>query len=127
MDLVDAPRRIARLAGLDHFVATDRLRAGLGDLEELAALAAPGDELPESPRVLVFGVGTQGRSSILATRAAFPTATFEVIGRRPERVDALTVRWPSGHEQTFEDVPAGQAYILVEGQRLLPIAEYALP
>ncbi len=58
-------------------------------VRQLAALAAPGDELPESPRVLVFGVGTQGRSSILATRAAFPTATFEVIGRRPERVEAL--------------------------------------
>jgi tetratricopeptide (TPR) repeat protein len=51
-----------------------------------------------------------------------------IFGLGPaERVDALTVRWPSGHEQTFEDVPAGQAYILVEGQRLLPIAEYALP
>ena len=58
-------------------------------VRQLAALAAPGDELPESPRVLVFGVGTQGRSSILATRAAFPTATFEVIGRRPERSEAL--------------------------------------
>ncbi len=39
--------------------------------------------------MLVFGVGVQGRSSILATRAAFPSATFEVIGRRPERVEAL--------------------------------------
>ena len=58
-------------------------------VRQLAALAAPGDELPKSPRVLVFGVGVQGRSSILATRAAFPTATFEVIGRRPERVEAL--------------------------------------
>lgn len=58
-------------------------------VRQLAALAAPGDELPDSPRVLVFGVGVQGRSSILASRAAFPTATFEVIGRRPERVEAL--------------------------------------
>ena len=55
----------------------------------LARAAAPGDELPESPRVLVFGVGTQGRSSILAARAAFPTARFEVVGRRPERIRQL--------------------------------------
>ena len=55
----------------------------------LARAAAPGDELPESPRVLVFGVGTQGRSSILAARAAFPTACFEVVGRRPERIRQL--------------------------------------
>jgi ornithine cyclodeaminase len=58
-------------------------------VRQLAALAAPGDELPESPRVLVFGVGTQGRSSILAMQAAFPAARFEVVGRRPERVEAL--------------------------------------
>lgn len=58
-------------------------------VRQLAALAAPGDELPASPRVLVFGVGVQGRSSILATRAAFPTANFEVIGRRPERIEEL--------------------------------------
>ena len=55
----------------------------------LAGAAAPGDELPESPRVLVFGVGTQGRSSILAARAAFPAARFEVVGRRPERIRQL--------------------------------------
>ena len=55
----------------------------------LARAAAPGDELPESPRVLVFGVGTQGRSSILAARAAFPAARFEVVGRRPERIRQL--------------------------------------
>ena len=58
-------------------------------VRQLAALAAPGDELPESPRVLVFGVGTQGRSSILAMQAAFPAARFEVVGRRPERVQEL--------------------------------------
>lgn len=55
----------------------------------LAAAAAPGDELPEAPRVLVFGAGVQGRSSIRAARTAFPDAVFEVVGRSPERVDEL--------------------------------------
>lgn len=73
-------------------------------VRQLAALASPGDELPESPRVLVFGVGVQGRSSILATRAAFPTATFEVVGRRPERVEQLRADLASeGIEITARD------------------------
>lgn len=58
-------------------------------VRQLAKLAAPGDELPESPRVLIFGAGVQGRSSILAAKAAFPTALFEVIGRTPERIESL--------------------------------------
>lgn len=58
-------------------------------VRQLAKLAAPGDELPESPRVLIFGAGVQGRSNILAAKAAFPTALFEVIGRTPERIESL--------------------------------------
>jgi ornithine cyclodeaminase/alanine dehydrogenase-like protein (mu-crystallin family) len=58
-------------------------------IRQLAALAPAGDELPESPRVLVFGVGVQGRASVHAVRAAFPSATFELVGRRPARVQAL--------------------------------------
>lgn len=61
----------------------------LSAIRLLAQAAAPGDELPEAPRVLIFGTGTQGSSCIDATLAAFPQATFEVVGRRPERIQAL--------------------------------------
>ncbi len=58
----------------------------------LAQAAAPGDELPAAPRVLVFGAGIQGHGCVLASRAAFPTAEFSVVGRSPERVETLRAR-----------------------------------
>lgn len=61
----------------------------LAALRLLAKIAPQGAELPAAPRVLIFGVGTQGRGCVAATRAVFPTATFELVGRRPERVQQL--------------------------------------
>lgn len=55
----------------------------------LAAIAPAGGELPAAPRILVFGAGVQALSHIRAAHVAFPDATFELIGRRPERVAAL--------------------------------------
>jgi tetratricopeptide (TPR) repeat protein len=37
-------------------------------------------------------------------------------------IDRLTVRWPSGREQTFDDVASSQEAILVEGQSLQRVA-----
>jgi len=58
-------------------------------IRQLAALAPAGDELPAAPRILVFGAGVQAASHIRAAAVAFPAATFEVAGRRPERVTAM--------------------------------------
>lgn len=58
-------------------------------VRQLAALAPTGDETPAEPRILVFGAGVQAASHIRAAALAFPGATFEVAGRRPERVAAL--------------------------------------
>lgn len=55
----------------------------------IAQAAPPGDETPAAPRVLVFGAGVQGHGSILAARAAFPEATFEVVGRSEARINEL--------------------------------------
>lgn len=43
-----------------------------------------------------------------------------VFGLGPaEQVDRIAVRWPSGHKQTFEHVPANREFVLVEGQPTL--------
>lgn len=59
-------------------------------VRQLAALAEGTPEaVGPSPRILVFGAGSQARGHIHAARVAFPSAEFEVIGRSPERVAAL--------------------------------------
>jgi len=57
-------------------------------LRALAAAAPAGEELPEAPTVLVFGVGIQGINHIRAAKWVWPDARFQVVGRRPERVQA---------------------------------------
>lgn len=58
-------------------------------VRHLARLAPAGAELGTDPRILVFGAGTQAIEHIRAALVDFPDATFEVIGRRPERVAAM--------------------------------------
>src|SRR5699024_8550248 len=59
-------------------------------VRQLAALAdGTPDAVGSSPRILVFGAGSQALGHIHAAKVAFPTAAFEVIGRSPERVSAL--------------------------------------
>lgn len=57
-------------------------------LRSLASAAPEGDELPESPEVLVFGVGVQGVNHVRAAKWAWPEARFRMVGRRPERIRA---------------------------------------
>lgn len=79
-------------------------------VRRLAALAPAGDELPADPRVLVFGAGVQAASHIRAAALAFPGASFEVIGRRPERVEALLDSLLDAEETAGREilaVPAG--------------------
>lgn len=58
-------------------------------IRHLARLAPAGAELGTDPRILLFGAGTQAIEHIRAALVDFPDATFEVIGRRPERVAAM--------------------------------------
>ena len=58
-------------------------------VQQLVELAPAGAELPASPRILVFGAGVQAAAHIRASAAAFPSASFDVIGRRPESVDVM--------------------------------------
>lgn len=50
--------------------------------------AAPGSA-PEEPRVLVLGTGVQALNHVRAASVVFPEASFAVVGKRPERVQAL--------------------------------------
>lgn len=59
-----------------------------------AAAATPEQQLPESPRILVFGAGIQAIGHIAAAHALFPSARFEVVGRDPQRVAQLITRFP---------------------------------
>lgn len=58
-------------------------------IRHLARLAPAGAELGTDPRILLFGAGTQAIEHIRASLVDFPEATFEVVGRRPERVAAM--------------------------------------
>ncbi|GAA1607207.1 ornithine cyclodeaminase family protein [Leucobacter chromiireducens] len=49
---------------------------------------------PAEPHVLVFGAGIQAIGHIQATLAAFPGASVDVIGRRPERIAAVQSEFP---------------------------------
>ncbi|MSR60115.1 MAG: hypothetical protein EXS05_21155 [Planctomycetaceae bacterium] len=43
-----------------------------------------------------------------------------IFGLGPfDRADELSVRWPSGLEQTFHDIATGQEILLIEGSRRL--------
>lgn len=55
----------------------------------LAAIAPAGAELPAEAAILIFGAGVQALGHIQAAHVAFPSARFEIVGRRPERVAAL--------------------------------------
>lgn len=63
--------------------------AAVSAIRQLGSIASAGDELPDAPRVLVFGAGTQGRGTILALHGVYPGAVFEVVGRSSERVASL--------------------------------------
>lgn len=58
-------------------------------IRHLARLAPPEAKLGSDPRILVFGAGTQAIEHIRAALVDFPNATFDVIGRRPERIAAM--------------------------------------
>ena len=61
----------------------------LSAIRLLAKAAPAGEELPENPRVLIFGAGVQGEGCVHATLAAFPGAQFDVISRGQARIDGL--------------------------------------
>ncbi|MBP6683837.1 MAG: ornithine cyclodeaminase family protein [Leucobacter sp.] len=63
--------------------------ATLTAVRQLARLAPAGAEIGKNPKILIFGAGTQAIEHIRAALVDFPEATFEVIGRRPERVESL--------------------------------------
>lgn len=58
-------------------------------IRNLARIAPAGAELGSDPHILVFGAGTQALGHVHAALVDFPDATFEIVGRRPERVAAL--------------------------------------
>ncbi|MFF8817581.1 ornithine cyclodeaminase family protein [Leucobacter sp. NPDC015123] len=58
-------------------------------IRHLARLAPEGARLGTDPRILLFGAGTQAIEHIRAALVDFPDATFEVVGRRPERIAAM--------------------------------------
>lgn len=59
-------------------------------VRQLAALAeGTPDDVGPSPRILVFGAGSQAAGHIRAAHISFPGARFEVVGRSPERTAAL--------------------------------------
>jgi tetratricopeptide (TPR) repeat protein len=114
-----------------------------GDLREEVAVVAHGGKLvllkaeggPANHRVAFRCEGTRSNRSGFGTRLVAETAgraqwreinagSSYLSQNAPEaifglgaadRVEKLTVRWPSGTTQVFRDVPAGRAYLLVEG------------
>lgn len=58
-------------------------------IRHLARLAPEGAKIGTDPHIVLFGAGTQALGHVHAALVDFPDATFEIIGRRPERVTAL--------------------------------------
>ncbi|MBL3687474.1 ornithine cyclodeaminase family protein [Leucobacter zeae] len=65
----------------------------LAAVRHLARAADEADRLPERPRILVYGAGVQAAGHISAALVDFPDARFDVVGRSPERVAALSARF----------------------------------
>lgn len=63
--------------------------AAITALKHLARAAKHGHGLSDTPRVLTFGAGIQAINHIRAAHSLYPAAQFEIVGRRPERVQAL--------------------------------------
>lgn len=63
-------------------------------IRHIARAASPGNELPAQPHILLFGAGIQAVGHIRAALVDFPNAVFEVVGRRPESVQALISQFP---------------------------------
>jgi hypothetical protein len=53
-----------------------------------------------------------------------PAELYLGLGTAP-RIDRLSVRWPSGREQVFTDLPADRALALVEGRDTVAVAPLA--
>lgn len=103
-------------------------------VRQIAAAAPLGDELPTSPRVLVFGAGTQALSHIRAAKTEFPSAPFEVAGRRPERVTGLIDQLRDAHgitatalaEGALDDAVAAADIIICATTTSAPLFDGAL-
>ncbi|MDR5701562.1 ornithine cyclodeaminase family protein [Agromyces aerolatus] len=89
---------LAPVAVMDGSVLT-AIRTPATTLCAVRAIAAAAPRpMPAAPRVLVYGAGTQAHGMIAAAAGVFGPAVFGVVGRTPERVDALR----RGFEGTIE-------------------------
>ncbi|OLT55289.1 hypothetical protein BJF89_16120 [Corynebacterium sp. CNJ-954] len=95
-------------------------------LRALAASAPAGDEVPEEPTVLVFGVGTQGINHIRAAKWAWPGANFQVVGRRPERIRS-TIDLLGGEGIKVTDVTDGVEEAVREADIIITVTTSSTP
>ena len=81
---------LAPLAALDGaaLTAVRTPATTLTAVKHIAAAPGAGD-FPTTPHVVVLGAGVQALEHVRAARTVFPAATFTVVGRRAERVEAL--------------------------------------
>lgn len=86
--LLFASDSLSPVAAMDAASLT-AIRTPATTLAAVRNITAASTEFPAAPNVLVFGAGVQALNHIRAARAAFPEATFAVVGRRSERVAAL--------------------------------------
>lgn len=93
--------------------------------------SAPGaTDFTQTPKVLVFGAGIQGVNHIRAAQSVFPAGTFSVIGKRPERVQAL-IETLAGDgiavtAGSLEDVPNADVILCVTSSKT-PLFDGSLP
>jgi hypothetical protein len=108
LDLVvnnmDGPAAVYRNRAAGGSRLRVRLRGTISNRDGLGSLIAVETAARKQVRYVTLARGW--------TSSVEPIAHFGLGGA--ERVDRLTVRWPSGHEQVFENLDAGRLYTITE-------------
>ncbi|WP_067586864.1 MULTISPECIES: ornithine cyclodeaminase family protein [Amycolatopsis] len=97
--LMDGPT-LTPMALLDGVALTSVRTAAV------SAVAADLLAVPDAERLVVFGTGPQAQSHIEALCAVRPVRDVVVVGRNPERTQALAAQYPFARAGTPDDVSA---------------------
>lgn len=90
------------------------IRTPATTLTAVKHITAADPTFPSHPKILIFGAGIQAVNHIRAAHAVYPEASFGVVGRRPNRVDALIrTLHAEGVEVVGEEAEAVREYDIV--------------
>lgn len=135
---IDADSRSAMVADFDGDLAPDLLVGSVGG----GPLRLFRNQVPQSGRRIRLNlIGKQSNRQAIGSRVILQCGDRQIVrdvfppngfmGQSPpdtligvgaaDSIDRLTIRWPTGESQSFENVPTGQTITVIEGDAVFQL------